>query len=448
MEPEVLLEKLINFKTVNDPVNDIRPDPTILEYIQKRVQEWNPDIESQILEDTGYYSLYLAVNPRQVDILFMGHLDVVPVGQGWTSDPFSLRIESSGLGYGRGAKDCKGSVVSALIMLEKLCREKNRLQKKIGIFLSTDEESGGRFGAGIFFDRAKKHSFLPRFVINVDGGPRVVHKRRAGFGVRINLPPKVVSASGEIKVQKCHTSIIGDENRHSAYFVRGSDTHAVVALSKLLHLHQDWGVVNLEGSWIKGNVIPDGVEAEIVLLSKEQKTKSVYYDENLTNILRKIRSLILINPPTEIYSEFGVTVNPNLISYSITEGTEVYFDVRAFLSSEKTSLLIEAFNEQLEELASIARISSPGTSGYFNTPTDNLLVKTANKTLENHLMSSKSCEQEGASDARYASEQNIPVIDLGPRGGNIHGTDEFIDLNSMKEFASIYKEIVSRLLTT
>ncbi|MFX1544759.1 MAG: M20/M25/M40 family metallo-hydrolase [Promethearchaeota archaeon] len=442
MKAETLLKELIQFKTINDPARDIRPDPDILFYIEKLVKKWNPELEVKIFEDQGYSSIFFAKNPIKIDILFMGHLDVVPVSDGWSSDPFTLRIDSkSGLGYARGSKDCKGSVVSALLMLEKSCKEKNPFLKQIGFFLSLDEETGGRSGAKVFFDHILKNP--PKFVINVDGGSRVVHKRRAGFGVKINLPPKHIDSFGLIKKQRCNTHIIGEENRHSAYFVRGCDSHSVVALSKLLHLHRDWRVKEINGAWIKGNVIPDFIEASIVQLDKEVESK-VSYDENLTNILQKIRSLILIDLPTEVRSEFGITVNPNIISYSTTKGTEVYFDVRAFISSEKTKMLIDAFKQRLEGLSHEAVISCPGTSGFFHTPKDSFLVKIATTVLEKHSLFSEACEQEGASDARYATD--IPVIDLGPKGGNIHGNNEFIDLESMKEFATIYEEIVSLLI--
>lgn len=446
MEANTLLQELIHFKTINNPAKDIYPDSQILDFIQKLVQRWNPSIKAQRFKHQGYSSIYLAPNKKRVDVLFMGHLDVVPVSKGWTSDPFTLRIDSeTGLGYGRGAKDCKGSVISSLLMLENLCKKEDPLLNHIGFFFSLDEETGGQHGAKVFFNYVINHNLRPRYVINVDGGPRVVYKRRAGFGIKINLPPKIIKTFGQVQSHKCHTRILGDDNRHSAYFVRGCDTHAMVVLSKLLHLHQDWMVKEIDGSWVKGNVIPDDVEVKIVKPVKEPDSTQIFYDENLTKILRKIKSIILIGLPTELPSEFEVSINPNVVSYSVTNGTEIYFDVRAFLSSKKTEIIVEAFKQRLDELAGEAEVSCSGTTGYFHTQIDNPLVKIATDILREHSLPSEPCEQEGASDARYAL--GIPVIDLGPRGGAIHGSDEFIDLGSMKEFASIYEEIISRLVS-
>src|ERR1700730_16571254 len=44
---------------------------------------------------------------------FNTHMDVVPVGDGWSSDPFALK-EMDGRLYGRGACDCKGPLAAML----------------------------------------------------------------------------------------------------------------------------------------------------------------------------------------------------------------------------------------------------------------------------------------------------------------------------------------------
>ncbi|MFX0184375.1 MAG: M20/M25/M40 family metallo-hydrolase [Candidatus Hodarchaeota archaeon] len=447
MDPETLLRELVRFKTVNNPINDVYPDVRIIKFIETLIKSWAPEIQVKIFEQKGYSSLYLTKDlDTKCTILFMGHLDVVPVTKGWVSDPFTLKVDS-GLAFGRGAKDCKGSVVSALLMLQKLYKEQNEVVDQLGFFFSTDEETGGHHGAKIFFDFVKENKILPNAVINVDGGPQVVHKRRAGFGVRIKLPPKQLKTTGKMCTQELKTRVIGDETRHSAYFVQGCDTHAVITLSKLLYLNQEWVISNIDGSWLKGNVIPDEIIVEIVKQNESNSSNTkITYDEYLTSVLRRIKNIIHLDVKNKISSDFGITVNPNLISYSQKDGTEIYFDVRAFLNSNDVNDLVNAFKSRLGDLNDVTTISCPGTTGYFYTPLNTPLVKVSSSVLTDFSLKSKPCEQEGASDARYASIYGIPVIDLGPKGGRIHGNDEFIDLNSMNNFALIYEKIVKRLL--
>lgn len=445
---EQILSELLAYETVNDPQQKIIPDSQVLKYVQNLITAWNPHIKAKFFRDQDYSSLHLAPNlDIGSDVLFMGHLDVVPVTDGWSSEPFSLRIEGD-LAYGRGSKDCKGSVVSALLMYQRLSQEQFDGLSTIGFFFSTDEETGGGYGAKLFFDHAKEHGILPKFVINVDGGPRVVYKRRAGFGVSVTTPPKINKIPGEIQQIQTQTRIYGDNNRHSAYFVRGADQHAILALSKLLHLQRDWKVRDLKGTWVKGNVIPDECVATIIKPSPDGYLE--VYDENLTAILRAIRGLILLDGTrleTDIASEFGVTMNPNILSYSESSGTQVDFDVRAFLSPEKAPIIVQAIKSRLDIFSLQAEVEVKRSSGYFFTPKDHTLVTTASSVLEKHSLVAEPCEQEGASDARFASRYNVPVIDLGPKGGCIHGTDEYIVLGSMTAFATIYVDIVQQLQT-
>ncbi len=446
MNPEEILADLVAFHTINDPQNAVFPDSKILDFVINLLRSWDEELEVKKFKNENYSSIYLTTSLKQAcEVLLMGHLDVVPVSKGWKSNPFKLHIES-GLAYGRGTKDCKGSLLSALLAYKNLIKTENPKKSKIGFFISMDEESGGTHGANEFFKYVKSENLLPKFVINVDGGAQVVYKRRAGLGVRVKLPPQLQAVRGNSETISCSTSIIGDDNRHSAYFIRGADSHAVVALSKLLHVNQNWLLSHLRGSWVKGNVIPDTAEMDIVIPSKEKKSPQIEIDLNLTAFMRMLKSLILLTFPTEISSDFGITINPNIIEYDPTTGLNSHFDIRAFVSSDKLPEIINAFKIRLGQLAKIARVECSGTSGYFHTPESNILVTVASSVLKRHNLPYLPCEQEGASDARYASELNIPVIDIGPKGGHVHGSNEYINVNSMIEFGQIYQEIIDKLI--
>ena len=50
---------------------------------------------------------------------FNTHMDTVPAGDGWSSDPFTLR-EADGKLYGRGACDCKGPLIAMVEAMRML----------------------------------------------------------------------------------------------------------------------------------------------------------------------------------------------------------------------------------------------------------------------------------------------------------------------------------------
>ncbi|WP_371852002.1 Sapep family Mn(2+)-dependent dipeptidase [Enterococcus xiangfangensis] len=71
----------------------------------------------------------------------VGHLDVVPAGEGWSFPPFKLSKKDHRF-YGRGILDNKGPILSCLFGL-KLLKELNvPIKKPIRIIFGTDEESG------------------------------------------------------------------------------------------------------------------------------------------------------------------------------------------------------------------------------------------------------------------------------------------------------------------
>ena len=77
---------------------------------------------------------------RTLDIL--AHLDVVPEGDGWDSDPYEPVIREDGYIYGRGVADDKGGAVAALYAMR--CVKELGLPLSAGcrLILGTDEECG------------------------------------------------------------------------------------------------------------------------------------------------------------------------------------------------------------------------------------------------------------------------------------------------------------------
>ena len=76
-----------------------------------------------------------------------GHFDVVPVGLGWTRDPFGGEVEAGRL-YGRGSCDMKSGLAAAVFAAEAIRRAGVRHAAPIEISGTVDEESGGFAGVG------------------------------------------------------------------------------------------------------------------------------------------------------------------------------------------------------------------------------------------------------------------------------------------------------------
>ncbi len=104
----------------------------------------------KIAEEMGFktknldnYCGYAEIGEGEEIIGIAGHLDIVPVGDGWTKDPFSLTREGDRI-YGRGTTDDKGPVIASLYALKILHDSGKPLNKRIRVIMGTNEETGSR----------------------------------------------------------------------------------------------------------------------------------------------------------------------------------------------------------------------------------------------------------------------------------------------------------------
>lgn len=87
---------------------------------------------------------------------FAGHLDVVPPGKGWASDPFTPDVRGALL-HGRGAVDMKGSIASFVAALHGIPRETGT----ISLIITGDEEGPAVYGTRALIDLMVAQGTVP-----------------------------------------------------------------------------------------------------------------------------------------------------------------------------------------------------------------------------------------------------------------------------------------------
>ncbi len=92
-------------------------------------------------KNVGGYMGYAQYGEGEDYIGIFGHLDVVPVGEGWINPPFSGHTEEGKI-YSRGVLDNKGPIMSALYALYAVKESGLEINKPVRIVFGTDEESG------------------------------------------------------------------------------------------------------------------------------------------------------------------------------------------------------------------------------------------------------------------------------------------------------------------
>lgn len=135
-----------------------------------------------------------------------GHVDVMPLGEGWNSPPLSLTLREGKL-FGRGTLDNKGPILSNLYALYVLKENGVTFDRPVRIVFGTNEETG--FGC-------VKHYLTkeipPTFGWTPDCKWPVVYGERGRLKVRVSLPESRVADLYDFANRKLlHTNHHGEE---------------------------------------------------------------------------------------------------------------------------------------------------------------------------------------------------------------------------------------------
>ncbi|WP_289015632.1 Sapep family Mn(2+)-dependent dipeptidase [uncultured Granulicatella sp.] len=135
-----------------------------------------------------------------------GHVDVMPLGEGWNSPPLSLTLREGKL-FGRGTLDNKGPILSNLYALYVLKENGVTFDRPVRIVFGTNEETG--FGC-------VKHYLTkeipPTFGWTPDCKWPVVYGERGRLKVRVSVPESMVADLYDFANRKLlHTNHSGEE---------------------------------------------------------------------------------------------------------------------------------------------------------------------------------------------------------------------------------------------
>lgn len=92
-------------------------------------------------KNTDYYAGHAEYGEGEGNAVVMAHVDVVPAGEGWSTDPFTLVIDGSHA-YGRGVSDDKGAAIVALHCLRALKDAGVKGNRKLRVIFGSGEEVG------------------------------------------------------------------------------------------------------------------------------------------------------------------------------------------------------------------------------------------------------------------------------------------------------------------
>ena len=148
-----ILKDLISFKTISGEDNN-----QLIDYCDQLLKQIGATSFRTYDKEKKRVNLFSTLkakkNSNKIPIILSGHTDVVPVSNGWSSDPFKAVIKDDKL-YGRGSCDMKGFIACTLAFAPIF--SKVDLNRDIHFSFTFDEETAC-LGAPILIKELKKRN--------------------------------------------------------------------------------------------------------------------------------------------------------------------------------------------------------------------------------------------------------------------------------------------------
>ncbi|WP_300692004.1 MULTISPECIES: succinyl-diaminopimelate desuccinylase [Helicobacter] len=401
-----VLKQLIAYPTITPQecgiyayIKEILSDFEILEFEKEGVKNLflykdlgAKNAESQRADSNDSNAESQNKKSQKTHLCFAGHIDVVPPGEGWASEPFSPTIKEGFL-YGRGAQDMKAGVAAFVCAIREFvdCLESQSLQTAqdssdstlqrfngiLSVLLTSDEEGAAIFGTKYTLECLKERDFLPHFAIVAE--PTSVEK----FGDMIKVGRRG-SINGILRV-------FGKQG-HVAYPKKCVNPVELIApyLSQIAGYELDKGSAEFEPSKLVITDIRGGLEV--------------------------------------------VNVTPNDL--------KIMFNVR---NSTQTSL--EDLRQYLENLLSKIphSLELNQSSKPFLTNKQSRIVQRIAKVLESkNGFAPKFSTSGGTSDARYFAEYGVSVVECGVCNDSIHSINERVRLSEVESLQNAFLTLLAQ----
>ncbi|QDF28777.1 succinyl-diaminopimelate desuccinylase [Halarcobacter anaerophilus] len=179
-----LFQKLLRFKSLTP--NDDGAFDFIQEYLGDTWQCIKVDMQG--VKNRFYYKKF---NDKPQHLCFAGHIDVVPVGNGWEVDPFAAEVVD-GVITARGAQDMKSGDAAFLYA----CKNAENFDGTLSILMTSDEEGEGTYGTIKMLEHLKSINMIPNFAVVAEPtceevfGDAIKVGRRGSINGYINIKGK------------------------------------------------------------------------------------------------------------------------------------------------------------------------------------------------------------------------------------------------------------------
>lgn len=380
------------------------------------------------------------------------HVDVVPEGDGWSSDPFGAEIRDGRI-YARGAVDDKGPTMSAYYAMKVIKELGLPLQKRVRMIIGTDEESQWRCVNHYFkVEEMPTLGFAPDAdfpIINAEKGiwdftmiqspSHQVEKARLNVvefssGRRMNMVP-------DFAVAKVKTENKAELMEAYKFFLQKHSLKGKAADSN------NMVVLELQGVSAHGMEPNNGVNAGLYLgtfladLELDSHAKA-YFTFIRDFIFGDSRGKKLgVAYQDDITGD--LTLNAGKFHYSKTTESSIGFTMRYPVTydwEKGKKTLTDLFAKQSFQIESFSN-SAP-----HHVEKNSFLIKTLQKVYEQATGEKAKLLSIGGGTYARSLKEGVAFGPLFPGSEDIaHQKDEYIDIDDMLKAATIYAQAIYEL---
>lgn len=381
------------------------------------------------------------------------HVDVVPEGDGWSSDPFGAEIRNGRI-YARGAIDDKGPTMAAYHAM-KLVRELGKpLNKRVRMIIGTDEESDWRCVDRYFeVEEMPTMGFAPdadfpiisaekgiwdySIIQPADAGPGTnseVNVLEFSSGRRTNMVPDFATAI--VEAANPAEIVAGYQNYLQRYSLKGQ---AVPQKNQVLFELNGVSAHAMEPK----NGVNAGLHLAVFLadLSLDPHAKS-YFTFIKDYLFEDSRGNKLGVAYTD--EQTGeLTINAGTFNYSKQGDSSIGFSMRYPVTYEWEKQK-EALEQKLSTYNLRVESNSLSTPHYVNS--DSFLIKTLQEVYEAETGEQAELLSIGGGTYARSLKEGVAFGPLFPGSEDIaHQKDEYIDIEDMLKATAIYARAIHEL---
>ncbi|WP_400164665.1 dipeptidase PepV [Brevibacillus sp. TJ4] len=412
-------------------------------------------------KDLEGYAGYIEYGEGEEVIGVLVHVDVVTVGDDWTTPPFSPDIRD-GRVYARGAIDDKGPALAAYYALKMVKDSGVHLSKRVRFIIGTDEESGW-----LCMKRYNELERMPETGFSPDAEFPLIHAEKGQINPTITLDEqRFASAEAETANSWVLSKFVSGDQGNSvpekatAWITvpDGVDCEKLAAeFEQFLRSQNVTGEVSfpapqqvrlfVKGVSVHGMQPNLGINAGTTLASFLLERPFVARDQAFLHFLGEVLHQDYYGEKLGVACEDEVTgkltVNPGILRYDRAEGAEVKLNIRypATISMEERRDIVE------RQLAGFGWITTNmRTSKAHYVPADHPTVSTLTKVYEEHTGQKASLLSTGGATYAKMMPAGVAYGALFPgREGTAHQKDEYAEIGDLLAAMAIYAHAISEL---